>query len=129
MFKYGPLADNPNGRDVLGKLDFADALGRRASVFYSAQYHAVPEGIEITAAQAALISAASPENRFFVVPAAAVPADGLPTSHAGFLAFAEANSAAWNSGIEIKGGEQDYVIATARYAGPGRTASAAGNSP
>ncbi len=110
LFKYGPLADNPSDRDVLGKLDFADALGRRASVFYSTQYAAVPGGIEITGAQAAPISAESPESRFFVVPAAAVPAEGLPITHAGLLAFAETNAAAWESGVEIKGGEQDYVI-------------------
>ena len=110
LFKYVPLADNPKGRDVVGKLDFADALGRRASVLYGAQYVAVPGGIEITAAQAAPISAESPESRFYIVPAAAVPQGGLPTSHADLLAFAEANGASWDSGVEIKGSKQDYVI-------------------
>ena len=110
LFKYDPLAGNPKGRDILGKLDFDDSLGRRASVFYSAQYIAVPGGIEITAARAAPISAESPESLFYVVPAASVPQAGLPTSHADLLAFAKANGASWGSGLEIKGGKQDYVI-------------------
>ena len=110
LFRYSPLQDDPQGRDLLGKLDFADSLGRRASVFYSAQYVAVPGGIEITAAQAAPISAEVPESRFYIVPLAAIPQEGLPTSHADLLAFAEANGASWDSGAEIKGGKQDYVI-------------------
>ena len=73
-----------------GRLEFEDALGRRAAILFLAAYTTSAEPIEVSEAAVADFFALDPRVETYVVDAALLPAAETlgPPTHAGLLAFA-----------------------------------------
>ena len=114
LFRYDALEGDAPGRSIQGKLDFVDALGRRAPVLFSARYVAAAAGgIEIVAAEAVPLFSEAPSSKIFLLEAETFSSRPLPTSHADLMEFASAGALSWQTSEEIREGEQEYVIVVA----------------
>ena len=114
LFRYDTLEGDAPGRSIQGKLDFVDALGRRAPVLFNARYVvAAAGGIEIVAAEAVPLFSEAPSSRIYVLEAETFSSRPLPSAHAELMAFASANALSWQTSEKIREGEQDYIIVVA----------------
>lgn len=112
VLRYVSPADADNARTLAGQLDFEDAIGRKTSVLYIAQYHFVDGSLVIDQASAATLYSTFPDVRMYVVPAEAVMAapGGLPQTHSGLLEFVLAEGVRWGPSTPVPPGINDYVV-------------------
>ena len=114
LFRYDTLEGDAPGRSIQGKLDFIDALVRRAPVLFNARYVAAAAGgIEIVAAEAVPLFSEAPSSRIYVLEAETFSSRPLPSAHAELMSFANSNALSWQASEKIRKGEQDYIIVVA----------------
>ena len=99
-------------RSLAGRVDFSDAVGRRASALVTADY-ALRDGVlEITKAAATPLFSGAPASSLFIVPASGVEerGDGLPTTYPELLEFAFEASSSWATPDRMVADLRKYVI-------------------
>jgi hypothetical protein len=113
LLRYNQRPGKADGRIIAGRLEFADAIGRRTEVLYYADYVIEGGQVHVKDVKVATLFSTFPEAVMFIVPTSKViSAGGLPKTHSGILNFVSSNAVDWTTPGQVPKKVEDYIIFT-----------------